>query len=73
MGGTFCDQSTIELPKYTETFSTTDLPAWVSAGGRALFDQAVGLASSPFVYKELTSLLLYRKSQLVGLSDLSVK
>ena len=47
MGGTFCDQSTIDLPEYGETFSTTDLPAWVSAGGRALFDQAVGLASSP--------------------------
>ena len=47
MGGTFCNQSTIELPEYSETFSTTDLPAWVSAGGRALFDQAVGLASSP--------------------------
>jgi len=47
MGGTFCSQSTIELPTYGETFSTTDLPAWVSAGGRALFDQAVGLASSP--------------------------
>lgn len=47
MGGTFCNQSTIELPEYGETFSTTDLPAWVSAGGRALFDQAVGLASSP--------------------------
>jgi len=47
MGGTFCNQSTIDLPEYGETFSTTDLPAWVSAGGRALFDQAVGLASSP--------------------------
>ena len=47
MGGTFCNQSTIELPEYGETFSTTDFPAWVSAGGRALFDQAVGLASSP--------------------------
>ena len=46
MGGTFCNQSTIDLPEYGETFSTTDLPAWVSAGGRALFDQAVGLASS---------------------------
>ena len=47
MGGTFCNQSTIDLPTYSETFSDTDLPAWVSAGGRALFDQAVGLASSP--------------------------
>jgi len=47
MGSDRCSQSTIELPSYGETFSTTDLPAWVSAGGRALFDQAVGLASSP--------------------------
>ena len=47
MGSDRCSQSTIELPTYGETFSTTDLPAWVSAGGRALFDQAVGLASSP--------------------------
>ena len=47
MGADRCSQSTIELPEYGETFSTTDLPAWVSAGGRALFDQAVGLASSP--------------------------
>ena len=47
MGGTFCDQAKIDLPEYSETFSTTDLPAWVSAGGKALFDQAVGLASSP--------------------------
>ena len=59
MGGTFCDQSTIELPKYTETFSTTDLPAWVSAGGRALFDQAVGLASSPQTVSTIDKLASY--------------
>jgi len=47
MGSSLCSQSTMTLPSYDETFSTTDLPAWVSAGGRALFDQAVGLASSP--------------------------
>jgi len=47
MGSSLCSQTTMTLPSYDETFSTTDLPAWVSAGGRALFDQAVGLASSP--------------------------
>ena len=47
MGSSLCSQTTMTLPNYDETFSTTDLPAWVSAGGRALFDQAVGLASSP--------------------------
>ena len=47
MGSSLCSQSTMTLPSYDETFSDTDLPAWVSAGGRALFDQAVGLASSP--------------------------
>ena len=47
MGSSLCSQSTMTLPSYDETFSTTDLPAWVSAGGRALFDQAVGLANSP--------------------------
>ena len=47
MGGSACtDPSTIELPEYGVEFGSSDLPAWVSAGGKALFDQAVGLASS---------------------------
>ena len=37
---------TMDLPTYDVEFGTSDLPAWVSAGGRALFDQAVGIASS---------------------------
>ena len=37
---------TMDLPKYDVEFGSSDLPAWVSAGGRALFDQAVGIASS---------------------------
>ena len=37
---------TMDLPKYDVEFGSSDLPAWVSAGGRALFDQAIGLASS---------------------------
>ena len=59
MGADKCSQSTIELPKYGETFSTTDLPAWVSAGGRALFDQAVGLASSPQTVSTIDKLASY--------------
>ena len=47
MGGSACtDPSTIDLPQYDVEFGSSDLPAWVSAGGKALFDQAVGLASS---------------------------
>ena len=46
MGSSWCGQTTIELPEYSAEFGSSDLPAWVSAGGRALFDQAVGLAGS---------------------------
>jgi len=59
MGGTKCSQSTVDLPNYSETFSDTDLPAWVSAGGRALFDQAVGLASSPQTVSTIDKLASY--------------
>jgi hypothetical protein len=41
-----CAGGTIQLPEYTEQFGVTDLPAWVSAGGKALFEQAAELASS---------------------------
>ena len=37
---------TMDLPTYDVEFGKSDLPAWASAGGRALFDQAVGIASS---------------------------
>ena len=59
MGGSMCSQTTMQLPEYGETFSTTDLPAWVSAGGRALFDQSVGLASSPQVASSIDKLASY--------------
>ena len=39
MGG-FCAQSYTNLPSYTETVGGTTLPAWVSAGGKALFENA---------------------------------
>lgn len=47
MGG-FCTTGTEQLPTYDETVTGTDIPAWVSAGGRTLFEQAAELASSDY-------------------------
>ena len=46
--GAMCATSTINLPSYGETVGGTTLPAWVSAGGRALFEQSAELAKSPY-------------------------
>ena len=46
--GAACAQSTVNLPGYEETLGGTTLPAWVSAGGRSLFEQAAELAKSPY-------------------------
>lgn len=47
MGG-FCSTSTEELPSYSNVLQGTDIPEWVSAGGRELYDQARELAASDF-------------------------
>lgn len=47
MGG-FCTTGVQNLPTYDETLQGTDIPAWVSQGGRTLFEQAAELASSDF-------------------------
>jgi len=47
MGG-FCTQSYTDLPSYSETVGGTTLPAWVSAGGKALFENAAAIAGSPY-------------------------
>jgi len=47
MGG-FCAQSFTELPSYSETVGGTTLPSWVSAGGKALFENAAAIAGSPY-------------------------
>ena len=50
--GAMCAGSTINLPGSSETVSGTTLPAWVSAAGRALFEQSAELAKSPYpLYK----------------------
>ena len=46
--GAMCATSTINLPSYGQTVGGTTLPAWVSAGGRALFEQSAELAKSPY-------------------------
>ena len=43
MGG-FCTTGVEQLPTYDETLQGTDIPAWVSQGGRTLFEQAAELA-----------------------------
>jgi len=47
MGG-FCSQSYESLPSYSETVGGTTLPSWVSAGGKALFENAAAIARSPY-------------------------
>tara|TARA_R100000544_G_scaffold36230_1_gene24233 strand:+ start:1274 stop:2275 length:1002 start_codon:yes stop_codon:yes gene_type:complete len=46
--GAMCASSTINLPSYGQTLGGTTLPAWVSAGGRSLFEQSAELAKSPY-------------------------
>jgi hypothetical protein len=46
--GAMCAGSTVNLPGSSETISGTTLPAWVSAAGRALFEQSAELAKSPY-------------------------
>jgi len=47
MGG-FCQTNVQPLPDYSEVVTDTQLPAWVSEGGKRLFEEASSLARSPF-------------------------
>lgn len=47
MGGV-CTTSVENLPTYEKTLTGTDIPEWVSAGGRTLFEQAAELAASEY-------------------------
>ena len=73
MGSSFCSQTTIELPEYSEQFASTDLPAWVSAGGKALFDQAIGLAGSVPEPSDIPKLASYDGSKLTPEEQLAAK
>lgn len=47
MGG-FCTTNVDVLPDPKEVLSGTQIPEWVSSGGRSLFQQAAELAESPY-------------------------
>ena len=47
MGG-FCSQSTTTLPTYDKVMSGTQMPEWVSAAGKQLYEQAAEMAGSEF-------------------------
>jgi hypothetical protein len=42
------ESSTVTLPSATQTMSGTQLPAWVSAGGKALFEKSASLVEPKF-------------------------
>ena len=48
MGGNCTTPTLTTLPSYTETVRGTELPAFVAAGGRELYDQARNLAFQPY-------------------------
>ena len=47
MGG-FCTQSTTTLPDPKSVLSGTQIPEWVSAAGKQLYEQSAEMAASPF-------------------------
>ena len=47
MGG-LCTTGTENLPTYEKVIQGTDIPEWVSAGGKILFEQAAELAASDY-------------------------
>ena len=46
--GSFCTTTVDPLPKYDEVVTDTQLPGWVSEGGKRLFESAAELARSPY-------------------------
>ena len=46
--GSACTTGVEELPTSSQVLSETEIPAWVSAGGREVYEQARELARSPF-------------------------
>ena len=46
--GSFCSTNAEALPTYDEVVTDTQLPGWVSEGGKRLFESAASLARSPY-------------------------
>ena len=51
--GSFCTPTYSPLPESGETVEGTEIPAWVAAAGRTLFERSAELADSdyPDVYR----------------------
>jgi hypothetical protein len=47
MGG-FCTPSYTQLPEATSIIEGTEIPEWVAAAGREIFNSAAGIAGSPY-------------------------
>ena len=47
MGG-FCSQSYTNLPSQKSIVEGTEIPEWVAAAGRGIFESAAGIADSPY-------------------------
>jgi len=63
MGGR-CTQSYTEIPSEETLISGTQIPAWVAAGGRGLFAEAVNSASNPYPVYEGARVMDYGGSKL---------
>ena len=63
MGG-FCTTTVQPLPDYSEVVTDTQLPAWVSEGGKRLFEEASSLARSPFPQYTDARIATYNGSKL---------
>ena len=63
MGGR-CTQSYTELPSEETLIAGTEIPAWLAAGGRGLFEEAVNSASNPYPVYEGARVMDYGGSKL---------
>ena len=45
---TYCTPSYTQLPEATSTVEGTEIPEWVAAAGREIFNSATGIAGSPY-------------------------
>lgn len=62
--GSFCSTTVDPLPSYDEVVTDTQLPGWVSEGGKRLFESASELARSPYPTYEGARIASYGGSKL---------
>ena len=62
--GAFCSTNVSELPSYDEVVTDTQLPGWVSEGGKRLFESAAELARSPYPTYQGARIASYNGSKL---------